>query len=277
MGKLREVSATVPAINVYCGRAMNEAFQASRTVNAGLMILSAGLGLVDGQQLIPRYNLTVTGVSDANIIRHCGPSNSLAQDWWRELNTAKGERNSIKSIFQNPMTCAVVLAISNSYLKMIEGDLAELNEIEKKKLRIVTHSNPELEKGFGRNLMPYSSRFDGPESPNPGTKADFAQRAAHHFCGQILARFPDKSAEQHWREVEAQVATLPNQRKFERKRMDDDQIVELIRRFWDDSQGQSGRMLRLLRDREQVACEQGRFKNLFNQIEAEMEEASGRI
>ena len=48
-----------------------------------------------------------------------------------------------------------------------------------------------------------------------------------------------------------------------RTRKSDSEILNLIHRRWRRVEGRSGRMLRLLRDEEMIACEQGRFRRLF--------------
>ena len=49
-----------------------------------------------------------------------------------------------------------------------------------------------------------------------------------------------------------------------RKRLSDDEILKVIDAHWDKAKGQSGLMLRVLRDDLNLACEQGRFKHLFH-------------
>ena len=38
------------------------------------------------------------------------------------------------------------------------------------------------------------ARFDGPASPNAGTRGDFAQRAARHFLVEVASRAPTAGA-----------------------------------------------------------------------------------
>ena len=58
--------------------------------------------------------------------------------------------------------------------------------------------------------------------------------------------------------------------RHNRRKVDDSEVKQMIKAFWSDVNGASGKMLRLLRDREQVACEQSRFRLLFNEVKKEM-------
>jgi hypothetical protein len=53
-----------------------------------------------------------------------------------------------------------------------------------------------------------------------------------------------------------------------RRRLADEEIRELIRQAWEGFGGNSVKLLRHLRDKELVACEQGRFSRLRRQVEA---------
>ena len=48
--------------------------------------------------------------------------------------------------------------------------------------------------------------------------------------------------------------------------LDDDEMKIIIKKLWSRADGQVGRMLRVLRDEEKIACEQGRFATLFREV-----------
>ena len=62
-----------------------------------------------------------------------------------------------------------------------------------------------------------------------------------------------------------------------RRRLDDGAIRELIRQSWEDFGGNSTKLLRHLRDKEMVACEQGRFSKLRRQVEAAVKETGTQV
>ena len=51
--------------------------------------------------------------------------------------------------------------------------------------------------------------------------------------------------------------------------MSDEEIIKKIQQLWDKADGKSNKMLRVLRDEESIACEQGRFSRLFKLAKSE--------
>ena len=118
------------------------------------------------------------------------------------------------------------------------------------------------------NVMPYDDRLDGPNSPVRGTRSDFPQRAARHFV-KILASMDGNSASHHVDAVTAELEHMRPPAKHNRRRLSDEEIRATIQSHWDVVDGQSSTMLRHLRDKLGVACEQSRFAELFRQIKDE--------
>src|SRR5690606_38494001 len=98
---------------------------------------------------------------------------------------------------------------------------------------------------------------------------DFAQRAARHFAETIVRASPGGSIEDHAGMVREALAKWQFPTVFERARLDDDSLLELIRTHWEEAGGKSGRLLRVLRDDLHVACEQGRFAALARRVRQE--------
>jgi hypothetical protein len=55
----------------------------------------------------------------------------------------------------------------------------------------------------------------------------------------------------------------------ERRRVTDQDVLKLLRENWDRHGGHSSKLLRYLRDDAQVACEQSRFRALWNRARDE--------
>ncbi len=121
---------------------------------------------------------------------------------------------------------------------------------------------PELE-GLAACCLTYGSRLDYPDSPIPGTGVDFASRTAKHFALHVWRHAPYGDLETHKDLLETSLAGLRPARIQKRVRRSDEDIINLIHRRWERAQGRSSKMLRVLRDEERIACEQGRFKYLF--------------
>src|SRR5258708_869389 len=56
--RINQASKTCVAGQLYCGRAVTEAFRASKEIHGRVTFISAGLGVVTEHALIPPYSLT---------------------------------------------------------------------------------------------------------------------------------------------------------------------------------------------------------------------------
>ena len=64
---LREANPSVAAKRLYAGRGFAEATLAAECCHADLWIVSAGLGLVHGEEEVPAYDLTLSAESESSI------------------------------------------------------------------------------------------------------------------------------------------------------------------------------------------------------------------
>lgn len=256
-----------PASRLYCGRGFQEAMQAARVIGAAPVIVSAGLGVVDGDDLLPSYNSTITAGSPDDVTAKSDPRAS-AKAWWMHL--VEGRRSLFDRL--RAETGLVVIALPRAYLTMIADDLTALPSALKPRIRIISGSDVSgVSDDIAAAQMPYDDRFDGRNSPNPGTRADFASRAARHFIEVVLKARPYGSAFEHQADVERRLAgSLPRPRPL-RARVSDKEIAMLLRLHWASTRGQSTRLLRLLRDEVGIACEQGRFARLVAEVKSEQE------
>lgn len=263
-------SCRVPAIELYQGRAIREAQYAAKESGARLMIVSAGAGLVDAEKLIPAYEATITRSHPQNPIIRSTTVGARPSDWWLELTTALGQASPVQELIRgSEPTSLIILAVSRPYLGMLADELSSLDPEHVTRFRIVSHG-PEtsLPEQLRSQAIVYSAAFDGPRSPNPGTKSDFVQRAARHFVTEILLNCPAGSAGEHQQMIDRELEALPHPQQYNRTRLTDDAIVDIIRRDIELVRGQSSRMLRHLRDDLDVSCEQGRFRILFKRAVA---------
>jgi hypothetical protein len=259
----------VRARDLYCGRGFREAESCANEVGASLYIISAGQGLISIDNLIGAYSATVTrgNVDSVGWVgQRKGP---VAPDqWWVRLNEALGQPYPIARLVQECRKTLFVFAVSSPYLALIRSDLNQLPGTASSRVRLIgPQLRPDLERDrWSVAVMPYDDRLDGPDSPCPGTKADFPQRAARHFLRTVDVAGRAASAMEHRRLVTEALSDWRSPRKIVRPRYSDDELRKLIEQMWTQANGQVGRALRLLRDREKVACEQGRFKRLFWEV-----------
>lgn len=259
------VSAPTPhtAQTLYAGRSFAEAAWAARTAGMPHYIVSAGLGLVGPTMSVPAYALTTVGSTDENVLEKCPPG-TTPQDWWRCAFTP-GVLTELISASQD----RVFLGLPSVYLEMVQHDLVSLSDANLSKVRIFTGGGNTLRgTKLAQNILHYDSRLDGPDSPIPGTKSDFASRALRHFfeftqqtSGNDL---PTDRALVDAALLGMRVPVLPK-----RERRSDIEIREALIQAWTRAKGNRQILLRHLRDVLLVSCEQSRFARIARELEEE--------
>jgi hypothetical protein len=253
------------AEDVYGGRGFQEAVTASELLDARLLIVSAGVGLVDASTKIPPYACTiVAGGGDSVGSRIAG--GAAPADWWCALADRSPFSLSIAGVAADS-TGLICAALSDTYIALLSGDLIALPPAELQRLRLFTRAPlarvPDPLQPF---VMPYDNRLEGPDSPIKGTRSDFSGRALHHFAKFVHERGDARSAEEHADAVSAAQAGWRPAPHFERIRHDDDALKALIAKHWGEANGSSSRLLRVFRDELNIACEQGRFAALVRDV-----------
>lgn len=261
--RIEKANDRIPAEDVYCGRSFVEAKRAARAARAELLIVSAGLGLIHSQQEIPSYNLTVSRGGDDCVLDKLDAHGDA--DWWAAL----GGHEALKAALIRS-DGIVLIALPSPYLRMVAPALDNISSSLCERIRIfggrdVPHLNPRLE----NVRLPYDDRLDGPQSSLPGTRSDFASRAARHFVEEILVKNPEASSRFHREQVEASLATWKRPTAKVGVRRSDEEVKSIVRTNWTRSKGQSTKLLRILRDELNIACEQKRFSKLVADIRKE--------
>lgn len=265
--RLSAANERVRARRLYAGRNFQEAEAAAAQIGADLAVVSAGLGVVDADTLVPPYALSVVEASSDSVLARIVEGD--ARQWWGEVSTHSPFSRPLATVVAGS-TGIVIAALSEAYLTMVADDLLSLQSVDAARLRIVTRAPAErIDPRLHDRLMPYDDRLDGPDSPVRGTRGDFAPRAARHFVRDIVAKSPEGSAHEHARLVGDALETWRPAPAFDRARHDDDTLLEIIRKHWEMAGGQSTRLLRVLRDDLNIACEQGRFVGLMKRLRDE--------
>jgi hypothetical protein len=248
------------ARDLYMGRSFQEALSTARTLRSSHHVVSAGLGFVDVDTHIPSYSLTIAPGNDDSILTKVTEQTSV-QAWWLDLC-----RQSPFSSRADLRKCElVVVALPREYLRAAASILERAVSVER--LRILSRGDDShVPSALKTAIINYDDRLDGDGSPNAGTMTDFANRSARHFAENIVLSYPKASAAAHQNLVDASLRAYPPRQIPKRERATDQEIRALILANWSEVQGQSGKMLRHIRDRLGVACEQGRFKDLFHQV-----------
>lgn len=152
---------------------------------------------------------------------------------------------------------------------MLALDLAKVRPDEAGQLRIFTSpaGASEVPASLRSAVMPYDDRLES-VAAFAGTRADFPQRALRHFIECLDGTAASLEASRAM--VENSLNAYELRQIPERRRLDDEQVKALIIQRWDSCQGRSAQLLRALRDQELVACEQGRFAQIWRELRHEM-------
>ena len=257
------------ARDVYCGRAFREAFLAVQEMNADLVIVSAGLGLVEVDQQIPSYGLTVVGGRQDSVGRKIVGPVWCPADWWDALRANSPFTSNLKQRIEEAEASVVLMSLSESYGRMVWRDLEALSGPQVERLRIFgANIARHLPENVSDAVMPYDRAFDGSDSPIPGTMSDFGSRVLHHYCQLLSAgEVGGESAKEDGERLAKHMSSWSPPDVPKRKKLTDREVLDFISENWSATGGRSQASLRFLRD-SGFACEQGRFKDLFHRARA---------
>lgn len=248
--------AQTAASELYGGRAFGLAKEAAACASAELYVISAGLGLVHNRRAIPSYGVTVSDRGDQAIARRIvGRFDPAA--WWAAVSRSPYSERLEEVIGRH--RGLVLVALTTPYAAMIGSALAAQPAEALARIRLFGHGlRAVLPERLGRNVMPYDARLD---DAVPGTRTDFAQRALRHFC-QHVAIDGSLGADESILEVRRLLSSHVAPSIHKRTRLSDEEMVAVISGHLERTTG-VGRVLRLVRDSDELACEQARFSRLY--------------
>ncbi|WP_156347477.1 MULTISPECIES: hypothetical protein [unclassified Sphingomonas] len=262
--RLEAAPERFPATSIYGGRAFQEAVTVATATKARLLVISAGLGLIDASTDAPPYACTVlVGAADSVAGKVTGPYG--AAHWWTALRAVSPFARPLAE-FVAGEDGPILVALSDAYLALIADELLALPPAKLDTVRIFTRTpSARVAPGLRHLIMPYDDRLDGPDSDIPGTRSDFAGRALRHFValGSAGTAVQDAAA------VETALAAWRLPARHDRARHDDAALLDLMRMHWLRAGGSSSKLLRIFRDDLGIACEQSRFAGLARQIRGE--------
>lgn len=260
--------AQIAADQLYSGRQFRESTKASSALGAMLLIVSAGLGVLQPSDLVPSYSLTVApGASDGILGKVIDQAN--AEDWWQAITRYF---RSLDAAIVDDQARLILIALPSPYLSMIEHEIEQFSPERLSRTRIFTGQSFRFRAAqLNNHLMPYDARLDGPNSPAPGTATDFASRALRDFATAVLPFAPDATPEKHAAAVLGRIEQWSFGVRPQRERQSDADLLRIIRANWAFAGGSTSQMLRWLRAELGLACEQGRMRDLYAVVQKEME------
>lgn len=258
--QINEQRTSMAASKLYVGRSVSDAKYVAKKLNARLMFVSTGLGLIDSDSKHPPYNLTINSTPNS-ILPYLKKLEAHASDWWEAINSIQAEKRTLSSLISAHDVNLVMIALSSSYIQLIKKDLAQIKSTDIEKLRIFT-SRPGLKilpEHLQVTVMPYDDRLES--SQLPGTRNDFPQRALRHFIDVLdLSTASNNEAKT---KVSLAMSQLSIATKITRRRLPDHEISSLLKSSWVKHNGSSTHLLRYLRDVALVSCEQSRFRKIW--------------
>lgn len=252
----------VPARELYSGRAFALASNMAERAGADLYVLSAGMGFVKQDALIPPYNLSVAPGTDDCILLRAGGEPFTASQWWAALHETQGARPLVDLLSQRP-NAMLILAATGPYIKMVEAELASLTATQISRLRIVgpTRANglPEI---LRPSVMPYDDRLNDADLGLQGTRFDFAARALSHFVGLVGCNERIQSPQDDAKRVRLSLAKHQAPERLQRERIDAAALQRHVRMLKKAGESKTSALAKLRKDLG-YACEQQRFSSAW--------------
>ena len=264
---LCQAERKVKVRDFYAGRGFLEAKKTVGNNGQRLWVVSAGLGIVNGDWEVPAYDLTISNNSADSITRKINLNKGWEKNWWSAVESGLEWSKNISSLIKENPYSIFVISLPDFYFSMINEKLKNLSKKDMSRVRIISTPNIRFDAiSVAEQIVPYGSGLDGPDSNLKGTKADFYQRAARHFVENVLIKDPMAPAQTHRRLVKGELERMRLPDNPKRQKMSDTEIINLIDQNWENMGGKAEKLLRWLRDEKQVACEQGRFSRMFNKV-----------
>jgi len=255
----------VKSVDLYQGRSFAECRIATRTTAADLYVVSAGLGLVHADDLLPNYSLTISE-GTGSLQKWLFAQGADSSDWWTVLCQNMETPSPISHMINAQGTNSLhLIAMPSSYLEMVAPDLTQVQDDRLETLRIFTSfaGSKTLPRNLQSAVMPYDERLEGVTN-HKGTRSDFPQRALRHFVTHLKGH--ELSMNKAKEGVEASMASSVRPTIPLREKVPNERILELIRTHWDRHEGSASKLLRFLRDEAHIACEQSRFSGIWRKV-----------
>lgn len=258
----------VKARALYTGRSFKRALMAADEDSTRLYIISAGLGLVNANELVTPYELTTSSAAPNRVSKQIAFGGFSPSSWWSGINKAFNKQQyPIAQLVKNNPDRLIVLCLSKEYLKMILDDIATVAQ-DKQALQNIRVIGSDLDELLPVNMfdvfMPYDLRMNVAEDMMPGSRIDFSIRAAIHFITSVASKTPNlEEQKQIIRSSLDQVGSADVESTTESRGATDEEIIDLIVADLPKFHGRKMMHLRTIREVHHVRCSQQRFDRLF--------------
>jgi hypothetical protein len=258
--RLAAAQGQIAAGDLYQGASFARIRKVAEAQTCPLFIASAGLGLLQDTTRVPAYDLTLSPSAPSRIqSRITDPFDPAS--WWTQM---QGGRFASSVDALHAGQGRILVALSKPYAQLIGAALAQLPPAAIQRLRIFGAGiETALPAALRAQAMPYDARLD---VLVPGTRLDFASRALAHFAALVTAQ-PLRDAKGDARLVQTALTPVTQLVSAIRPKATDEELLKhisaLVKRGL-----RATAALRELRVSLGIACEQGRFRRLYNQVRA---------
>ncbi|HTV71015.1 MAG TPA: hypothetical protein VMF90_21000 [Rhizobiaceae bacterium] len=243
---------TATAATMYRGRSFRYAKQAAMMLDAEIDILSAGLGYVRGEAMIPSYDLAA-GRGPGGVAPRI--SKFKPEKWWAAVNRGRFAAERLPEIESRPV---VMIALTRDYARMVRPMLEQL-AAHADRIRIFGAGLASyLPRPLHCCFMPYDEGMD-----LKGTKGDFAGRALLTHA-RLLTEADSYDLASEREAVAAMMTCSPRSNAPSRKTVSDDVIVQQMTPWLrEEPKISNARILRRLRDLSGIACSEERARRIM--------------
>lgn len=250
-----------PASELYAGNAVAAARSAAANLPAPLHFVSAGMSVVGPRARIPSYDLTVTTPSAAPYPVAVGTATT--GEWWEALNGALGRKAPVANIVRQHDDL-VLVALPDSYLRMVQAEFLALGAKQRAKLRFISTSHTVVAPELEGQMIRFDQRFQSAEGAPRGAQASFVQRALLHFVGLVKDNPANMDVSAQRALVFRSLSNASISAARSRVRLSDPEILRWIAEEDPTSERSRYSLLKSYRERG-FASEQQRFFNLIDQ------------
>ena len=223
-----------------------------------LWVCSAGYGLIPADAQVRPYAATFSGPED----RVPGGADG-ARQWWQALagweGPAPGQPRSITSLAAADPSASFLLALSAAYLDACRDDITDAaTQVADPDTFMVISAGARFPGSTAGVMVPASARL---QSCLGGTRQALNIRIAAHLLSAGISSRADAS-----RYLTQLITEQPPIRRYERKKLTDQEVRDMIAQRLAQEPGMSAsRLLREFRD-SGYACEQQRFGQLHRLV-----------
>lgn len=269
---LRERVEPVPARELYAGdhwsiaRELIDLGTAKR--NISVWIISAGYGLVRLDEALKPYSVTFSRRNPDSVVPDDdrGTTSQAPAQWWRAMTSAvigiTGPRSLVDLAEACPQTPLLVVA-STTYLNAVRDDLEAASEkLDDLQLLSIISSGTRSLGALTDNLVPCDARL---QHFVQGVRRSLNVRLARWALRETRRSRPTFPVLR--RVFQRKLDEAPALKKYDRRPLSDEDVLRFIQRAIKEDPGvRHTPLLRQLRS-DGHACEQSRFRQLFQQLQ----------